>query len=408
MESIYRDKRLYLLLLANISSSIGIGITSIALPWLLLQKSGGEVIMGYQMLAGTLLLFFISPYMGIVIDRYSRKSLILLSDVFSFVILLPLSVIAIISGQLSTSILVLMMFVPSIYYSIQYPAQMAFCQEIFNRDQYYQLNSALEVQGQTASMISAGIAALLVGKIDIGYILAINLITHVIGYVAVKVIPYQQKKDLEVSTSGRIGIKTEFSEGYTYLRQHKKMFFFMLCSMFPFIVIMMDNYLAPVYVYQTLMEGAHIYGIYSIVYAVGAILGGIMIPILLKKVSMFQTTVIMLSIFIVGLLGIVSVQTTYVFITMSLLLGLGNAGSRVTRKTMMMHVIPYTLMGRVNGFLNTSGLVLRSLLLLGFTNTISFTGAIFSYTLLTMFMLGGLAIIISTRSIFKKEEMPST
>jgi MFS family permease len=82
-----RDKRLYQLLTANIVSSIGSGVTMIGVPWLLINRSGGEEIFGYASLCMTLLLFFASLYIGVWVDRVSRKKVLLHSQMFGFLII---------------------------------------------------------------------------------------------------------------------------------------------------------------------------------------------------------------------------------------------------------------------------------------------------------------------------------
>jgi hypothetical protein len=47
MSSLYKDRRFYLILAANLLSSIGSGITMIAVPWLLVSKGDGATIFGY-------------------------------------------------------------------------------------------------------------------------------------------------------------------------------------------------------------------------------------------------------------------------------------------------------------------------------------------------------------------------
>ena len=72
MKALLRDTRVQRLLLANITGSVGSGVTIIAVPWLLVHRPGGDRLYGYVTLGTTLALFLFMPYYGTWIDRHSR------------------------------------------------------------------------------------------------------------------------------------------------------------------------------------------------------------------------------------------------------------------------------------------------------------------------------------------------
>lgn len=55
--SLYTDTRFRYLVAANVASSIGLEITMIAIPWLLVSSPGGSQILGYITLAMTIFNF---------------------------------------------------------------------------------------------------------------------------------------------------------------------------------------------------------------------------------------------------------------------------------------------------------------------------------------------------------------
>jgi hypothetical protein len=57
MKDLIRDTRVQRLLLANVTGSIGAGITIVAIPWLLDHRSGGDQIYGYATIGTTIALF---------------------------------------------------------------------------------------------------------------------------------------------------------------------------------------------------------------------------------------------------------------------------------------------------------------------------------------------------------------
>ncbi|NEW08099.1 hypothetical protein GK047_19030 [Paenibacillus sp. SYP-B3998] len=59
MWTMLKDRRMAFLMIANMLSSIGSGITMIGVPWLLVNRSGGDEVYGYATLASTILLFLL-------------------------------------------------------------------------------------------------------------------------------------------------------------------------------------------------------------------------------------------------------------------------------------------------------------------------------------------------------------
>ena len=79
MKELLRDFRIRRLLLANITGSIGSGITIFAVPWLLVHWAGGNEAYGTVTIATTVVLFLFMPYYGTWVDRHSRKTMLLAS-----------------------------------------------------------------------------------------------------------------------------------------------------------------------------------------------------------------------------------------------------------------------------------------------------------------------------------------
>jgi MFS family permease len=67
--SLLRDPRIHRVLGANAVSSIGSGVTMIAVPWLIVQRPGGAQAFGYATATVTLALVFLLPYYGWIVDR---------------------------------------------------------------------------------------------------------------------------------------------------------------------------------------------------------------------------------------------------------------------------------------------------------------------------------------------------
>ncbi|MBN6187151.1 MFS transporter [Aneurinibacillus sp. BA2021] len=405
MNGVLRDGRFQKLILANILSSIGSGVTMIGVPWLLVNKEDGSQIYGYAAFCMTLLLFFLSPYLGVWIDRVSRKRVLLLSEAFGFMVAFFFAGWGWLTGGYETWHLISMYAGGSLYYALHYPAQFAFNQEIFTREQYRELNSVMEIQNQAASMLAGGLTSVLLDRIDFSFILIADALTYAVGFVLISLIPYAsagERKDVSNAS-----VWENMKEGFMYIKDKPLFAVFYLSSFMPFIGVMVGNYLFPIYIADTLGADGTVMGLADTMYAAGAILGGYTIPFLLHKQGEFRTVLFTVGIYTAGTLLIALFPIVGFFLMMKILLGWGNSGARVARNTIMMNEVPNEVMGRVNSFFAAVGMLLRVSLIGLFARTVAHTGASFSLLVVGGLLLLACGGVLISRSLFVSKEVPT-
>ncbi|ASS76792.1 hypothetical protein CIG75_18820 [Tumebacillus algifaecis] len=399
MFGVLKDRRIQYLLTANIFSSIGSGITMIAVPWLLVNRAGGDQIFGYATLFSTLMLFFASPYIGVLIDRFSRKKTLLAAEYFGLSTVLVFAVWGYLSGHFETWQLVAIHFGGSLYYSIYFPTKFALIQEIFDKEHFRSLNSVLEVQNQFATMVSGGLASLVIDKIFLSHLLVVDAITYLIGTVLILLLPYQaQPKEKD---RAKKSFFADIKEGFVYLKTKPLLILYLLSALMPFIGVMMGNYLFPIYVTQTLQSNASVLGLGSTVYAIGAIVAGLTIPYMMNKLNPYKTSIATGLVYAVGVTVTALFPMALIFMAMQFLHGWGNAGIRVARNTVMMEIVPNFLIGRINSFFSAIGMALRVSLLALFTQTIVYTGPTGALYILSAVMITAACGVIASRKLFQ-------
>ncbi|OCT16072.1 hypothetical protein A8709_10695 [Paenibacillus pectinilyticus] len=393
-----KDRRMTFLMIANILSSIGSGITMIGVPWLLVNRAGGSEIYGYATLASTIILFLLSPHIGAYIDRISRKKMLLGSEIIGGGVTLLFALWGLLTGHFETWQLIVIYFSGSLYYNVHFPTQFAFTQEIFSKEQYKTLNAILEVQNQSTSMIAGGMASLLIDHIDFAWILLADAMTYFLGFGLFLLIPYMKNKS--VTATGAVSMWANFKEGYTYLRTRPLLVLFFLCALMPFLCVMVGNYLYPVYITSVLHGGANVLGAADMIFAIGAVVAGLTIPLIMKRLGAYATTILSFLMFSLSIVFFYSFPIVSIFLVFKTLNGWGNAGSRVARNTILMEMVPNHLIGRVNSFFNTVGMGMRVLLIAVCTQIVSFQGARSAILLLGILLLVSLVGLIGSRSLF--------
>lgn len=397
MKELLHDFRIRRLLLANITGSIGSGVTLFAVPWLLVQQPGGNATYGTVTLVTTVALFLFMPYYGVWVDHHSRKTMLLGSELFGFAATAALAVTGAVAGQYALWQLAAIYFCGMLYYTLHFPAKLAFLQQVFDRSQYQSLMGLMEVQGQTAMMIAGGLGAILVEHVSLTTILLFDAATYLFSFAIQSTIPYRPTH-LGQNDAPHPSAWRAIGEGWQWLRDRPRLTVFFAASLMPFIAIMVGNYLFPIYIAQTLHAGAWVFGAGEIVFALGAIVAGLFLPRLIAAHSARNTVPVTMALFALGAALIVLFPNTAVYLVAALLLGFGNAGGRVARSAAMLHLIDNKVMGRVGSFFHAYDRVLRTILTSAVIAIVAAGGARPAFALLLILVLISLGVVLRSRS----------
>ena len=377
MKNLYKDSRFRLIISANIASSIGSGITMIAIPWMLVSSEDGNKVFGFITIGMTILSFILTPFIGNLVDKVSRKKLLIISEIVCFVLLFIFSLLGFMGLPYEIWHYTIIYMIGSLYYTIFYPTMFALNQEIFTKDHYKSLNGTMEVQGQLSSMIAGGLASILLMKWELHYILLLNTISYGAAIFFYLKLPYVRLPTLKTEV-----VKSQVSEGIRYMLARPAVFIFLLFSFMPFIGVMLTNYLFPVYLVDVLEADASVYGIEGMIYAIGAVIAGVFVPTLSSKFGNEKTIIFGILVYTIAISLIVFVDLP-VYLSLMLFLAIGNSSTRVARNSFLMDHIPNNIIGRVDSLFRTLGLLIRILLLALFTEMVSSELIIYCFIVLS-------------------------
>lgn len=405
MQSLHPSFRLPIILMTNILSSIGTGITLIAISWYIVNREGGEAILGYAAIASSAVLFFLSPYIGVLIDRVSRKQILLYCQFISGLLLVAVTICSSRLQELPVWLLLAVQFIGLAYHAVQMPALFALCQEIFEPSEYQKLSSTMEIQSQFATMVSGGLASVFIMKWDASFILGLNALTYVLGFVLYWLVPYSRTSNSK--GLHKMKVWEDIREGYLFLKGMPKVSFYLLCSLLPAMVVLVANSINPVYVVQTLKADASVMGISGVIFALGAVLVGFIVHFLVKRWGNHATSLFTYAVFTLSVIIVVAVPSVAVFFLHKSLFGWGNAGTRVVRNVYMLEHIPNDIIGRVNSFMNGAGLAFRILCLSCSVQLITWFGPRVSFLLLGLLLIVGFYGMLAVRESSPKKSIAS-
>jgi MFS transporter, DHA3 family, macrolide efflux protein len=400
---------LNLLFTANGISGFAQGISMLAIPWYFTRIHANSYFnIAYGII--TIAVLFFGLYAGTLVDRFSRKSNFLGNSLVCGILLLAISCIGFFQQSLSEFLVVAVFGITMLNYNIHYPTLYAFGQEISNPEDYAKVNASIEVVGQSTSIVSGGIAAVMLeggsfsfGGVGIGFqawtiweIFLLNAITYFIAAGLIALIRYTPAPLKHVETSVYRRIKT----GFSYLKAHPVLLIFGLFSYSVFAMLLVEVHaVLPAYVDKHLHEKGSVFAIADGIYAIGALSAGLFVNKVFNS-GRTQQAVIILTWITAGIFIWAFASTSVLVIYLvNLILGFTNAGIRVLRLTHLFNNVPNELMGRVNSIFNMVNLLVRTLFI--FLFSIPFfnfdNNVIWTYLIMGLFLVASAIVLIFNR-----------
>ena len=394
--TIWSDPKARLILSANFLLVVGAGITFMAVPWLLIQKPNGNAILGYSNAGVTLLVLLLLPYFGKIVDRYSRKRVVL--AYLGSAIILDALIVAVILAEGSTRVweLLTVFGFGSLGASVYYPAQFALSQEVISPNLYESLSGAVEVQWQAGSMLAGALGAWLIAICPFWCVLCIDAAAYLAAFLLISRLRYQPSQRRVIAPASAWAM---LIEGLQYLRGRPRLSVVMLASFLPFVAIMVGNFLSPIFVREILHQGPQVYGMGEVSYAVGATVAGLSIPAINARIGLVPTLLGTIAVY--GLAAALNplAPMVLVFLISYALQGWGNAGSRVARTILVLKTVPNAVVGRVNLFYSAFERLLRSSALALVTAMLPGWGAANSYWVLATIAVAAWFMVLSCRHV---------
>jgi len=372
----------YSLLAANAISGFAQGISLIAIPWYFASVLNMEsyFVQAFQWI--TFFTLFLSLFSGTLIDRYNRKTLFLALNLIGFVVLGSASAWGFVQGELSPLIIVLVLAFAIFSFQVHFPNLYALGQEVIGKESYGRFSSLIEVQNQATIILSGVVSIVLLPDSGLGglglreslglhiepwtlhEIFLLDAITYALAFLIISHI-YYTPDVIRVIEKGTV--MKRLSSGWLYLRGHPKLLVFGITSHAVFVVTIIHGfYLVNLYIDNYLKEGAEVYAIAEILYSVGALISGLAVRRIFRKV-MSERAVLVIMLLAIAIFIMISATHWYGFIFLfQFLVGLSNAGIRVLRLTYLLSNVDNDVIGRSESLFNAANILLRFFCLLLF------------------------------------------
>ena len=171
-------KNFYKLWLGELISSIGSGMTAFALSVYVYKKTGSVSYVSPISLLSFMPSIILSPIGGLLADRYDRRLLMIIGDLFS-----GLGLIYILwniqAGEKSIVPIFLGITFSSIFTSLLEPSYRATLTDILDEENYAKASGLIQAAGSAKYLISPVIAGMILSVADIRVILLLDILTFI-------------------------------------------------------------------------------------------------------------------------------------------------------------------------------------------------------------------------------------
>jgi MFS family permease len=414
------SKALLLLFLANIISGFSQGLSMIAIPWYFAKNNQSNFFnVGYGFI--TLLILFFGLYAGTLVDKYSRKKNFLALNLVCGLLLFSVASIGFYQNNLSPFIVISIFAITLLNYNIHYPTLYAFVHEITEPDQYQKVNSWIEIVGQSTSILSGALAAILIDGVDpnsnkiagithslnisitkweIWEIFMLDASTYFIAVALIASIKYAPVLAPKIELGS---ILQRVKTGFTYLKLNKPLLIFGVFSYAVFAALLVCIHsLLPIYVEKHLHEDGSVFAAADLIYAIGALGAGLFIGKVFGSIQSVKAIIVLTFLAAALFLWASLSQQVWIIYLFCFLLGFSNAGIRVLRLTYFFQHIPNEVMGRVNSIFNMSNVLTRSIFIFMFSIPFFTQGdqIVYAFMVLSAFLvLSGCILLFYRNSI---------
>ena len=332
-------------------SLIGTWMTRVATGWLVFRLSGPDsaLLLGVVGFAGQVPSFFLMPFAGVLVDRWNRHRLLVLTQVLSLIQSALLAVVAF-RGEPGTAtiwqVVVLSLF-QGVINAFDMPARQAFLVEMIARKEDLSnaiaLNSSL-VNG--ARLIGPSVAGILIALAGEGWCFLIDAISYVAVVLALLAMELPAREVKHHPTPMWLGMLEGFRYAFGFAPIRSVLLLLALVSFMgmPYTVLM------PIFAAEILQGGPYALGFLSTASGVGALTGALYLASRNSVLGLGNAIVLSTFVFGVGLVGFSLSTALWLSLLLMLVTGFGMMVAMAASNTILQTIVDEDKRGRVMSY----------------------------------------------------------
>jgi len=314
----FKEKYFSLLWGGAFLSSTGFWVQAVGQSWQVLQLTNSALLLGLVTFAATLPNVVLSPFGGVVADRFDRRHLLICTQTIYMTtatllgILTTLHIIAVWQ-------IFLIALINGTFNSAGQPAWQAFIGDLVRREQLKQGIALNSVQFNLSRFIGPALGGISIGLFGIEG----NYYLNALSYVAVIIPLILMRPDHQQHTIQRQSMWRSLREGLTYVKRRPTLQIILLLQLVIAFLVFPYTTLLPVFARDIFHIGAPGLGLLNAASGMGALTGAVLLMLLSQRLERSRPLLIALCV-VGGLASIAFALSNILDVSLLILIVLGS------------------------------------------------------------------------------------
>lgn len=269
----HKDFRIYWL--GQCISLMGTWMQNIGLTWLVFSITGSPFLLGLLETVRFLPITLFSLFAGVVIDKYPKKKLLLITQTISMVLAFTLSALVFTHMVRYEYVLVLALIL-GFSDTIDMPARQSFTVEMTGKEDLMNAIALSSVTGNLARIAGPAIAGLVLAFLGAGWCFLFNgfsFMAVIVSLIRIEATPYIREKTRSSN------MLKEIKDGLEYIAKEKSLLQTILLTIIVGIFAYNYSIIIPVFAKDVLHQDGKIYGLLMSSLGIGSLLGALMVSV---------------------------------------------------------------------------------------------------------------------------------
>jgi len=341
----HRNYRLFFA--GQIVSLVGTWMTRVATSWLVYRLTGSAMLLGVVGFAGQIPSFLLAPFAGVLVDRWDRHRLLVVTQVLSLLQSLALAVLAL-TGSINIRHVVWLSVFQGIINAFDMPARQAFVVEMVERREDLPNAIALNSSMVNASrLLGPSLGGVVIASVGEGWCFMIDAVSYVAVIASLLVMRVRPREALRAAGANVLG---QLREGFTYAARFAPIRKVLLLLALVSLVGMPYTVLMPVFADRVLGGGPNTLGLLMAASGVGALAGAVFLAARRSVLGLGVYIPLMAAVFGAGLIAFSFSRALWVSLPLMVLTGLGFMVQMAASNTILQTIVDEDKRGRVMSF----------------------------------------------------------
>jgi len=259
-------------------SLVGSALVQFALVWWLTYTTGSAVVLSLATMMVILPQILVSPFAGALVDRWSRKRVMIASDTLSALTIVGLALLWTV-GAVEFIHVFAAMGIRSTLGSFQWPALQASASLMVPQEHLSRVNGMYQALQGLAKIAAPALGALLLVFLPMQLILIVDVATAALAVLPLLMIHIPRPVSEQMSERAASGVVSDIIEGFTYMKNWNGGRFITIALMLTNFVLIPTFALTPLLVMLHFSGGAFELAWVESMMGIGMVTGGITLGI---------------------------------------------------------------------------------------------------------------------------------